>query len=207
MTSDQRTAEWLAERAGKFTGSAFVDVLATSKRGDKKLKAYDDLIWRIVVERMTGEPIEGPTGYALQWGIDVEPFAREAYELRSGNFVQQSGFVHHPEFAFAGCSPDGLIDDDGGLELKCPKSSSVHLERFVSGLPEEYRPQVQGCLWVTGRKWWDFASYDPRMPPSHRLLVIRVERDEAYIATLQAAVLAAEQEVTALHAQLLKKAA
>lgn len=201
--ADQRTAEWKADRAGKFTGSRFVDVLARDKRKqEKKLKAWHDLIWDVAVERLTGQPEEGPTGFALQWGTDVEPYAREAYEFASGNLVAESGFIIHPKYPFVGCSPDGLIGDKGGLEMKCPKSSRVHLARFLEGMPEEYCPQVQGCMWVTGRDWWDFVSYDPRMPESHRMFRITIERDDAYISQLEAAVLEAEEKVKELLKQL-----
>lgn len=208
MSDDlQRTEDWHADRAGKWTGSKFVDVLARHKKTGEKLKAYYDLIWQVVVERMTGKAVEGPAGLALAWGTEVEPYAAEAYELETGNVIVKTGFIKHPEFEFAGCSPDGLIGDDGGLEMKCPKDSKVHLERFISGVPEEYRPQIQGCMWVTGRAWWDFVSYDPRMPESHRFLRIRVIRDDAFIANLQDAVLEAEVEAQELHAKLLRIAA
>lgn len=202
--SEQGSQEWLAERAGKWTGSKFVDVMAISERTGKPLKARSDAVWQVVVERMTGQAIEGPGGFALAWGHEVEQFARDAYELETGNVVQQVGFIEHQEFPFAGASPDGLIDDDGGLELKCPRDSRIHLDRFLSGVPAEYIPQIQGCMWVTGRQWWHFASYDPRMPESHRLLIIKVPRDEAVIAKIQAAVLAAEAEAQELHKQLLR---
>lgn len=201
--SEQGSQEWLAERAGKWTGSKFVDVMAISERTGKPLKARSDAVWQVVVERMTGKAIEGPGGFALAWGHEVEQFARDAYELETGNVVQQVGFIEHQEFPFAGASPDGLIDDDGGLELKCPRDSRIHLDRFLSGVPAEYIPQIQGCMWVTGRQWWHFASYDPRMPESHRLLIIKVPRDEAVIANIQEAVLAAETEAQELHKQLL----
>lgn len=204
---EQGSNEWLKLRAGKFTGSKFSDVLARNKRTGEPLKAYHDLIWDIVVERMTGEPVEGPAGYALQWGSDVESFAREAYELETGNSVTESGFILHPDYDFVGCSPDGLIGDDKGLEMKCPRSSAVHLERFISGVPEEYIPQIQGCMWVTGRTSWDFVSYDPRMPESHRILIINVPRDDDFIANLQNAVLEAEKKVIELQSQIMKKAA
>lgn len=203
----QRTEEWHQARCVKFTGSRFVDVMARNKKTGEPLKAYHDLIMDIVVERMTQKPIEGPTGYALQWGTDVEPFAREAYELETGLPVAESGFIVHPLHDFAGCSPDGLVGDHGGLEMKCPKSSAIHLERFIEGVPAEYVPQIQGCMWVTGRQWWDFVSFDPRMPESHQLFVRRVERDESYINKLAIAVLEAEQLVVERMAEIMKKAA
>lgn len=205
--SEQGSHEWLAERAGKWTGSKFVDVMAISERTGKPLKARSDAVWQVVVERMTGQAIEGPGGFALAWGHEVEQFARDAYELETGNVVHQVGFIEHQEFPFAGASPDGLIDDDGGLELKCPRDSRIHLDRFLSGVPSEYIPQIQGCMWVTGRQWWHFASYDPRMPESHRLLIIKVPRDDAVIAKIKEAVLAAEAEAQELHKQLLRIAA
>lgn len=205
---EQGSPEWLAQRAGKFTGSRFVDLTARNKRKpDEKLKSFDDAVWDVVVERLTGQPQEGINSYSLQWGKDVEPYAREAYELATGSFVTQSGFIQHPAYAFAGCSPDGLIEDDGGLELKCPKDSAVHLERFLKGIPEEYVPQVQGSLWITGRQWWDFASYDPRMPPELRLFRVRIQRDESFIKHIESSVLEAEAEVAARLAALSKRAA
>ena len=208
MSDDlQRTDAWLAERAGKFTGSRFADVIARNKKTGEKLKSWHDLVWQIVVERMTGQAVEGPGGYALQWGTDVEPYAREAYELETGNVVTQAGFIQHPDYPFAGCSPDGLIASDGGLEMKCPKSSAIHLERFISGVPDEYMPQVQGCMWVTGRQWWDFVSYDPRMPESHRMLRIRVKRDEEFINRIACAVIEANFAADELLEQVQRKAA
>ena len=206
MANEQRTEEWLAERAGKFTGSRFADVLARRKNGEP-LKAYHDLIWQVVVERMTGKPIEGPTGFALQWGTDVEPYAREAYELETGNVVKECGFLIHKEYDFVGSSPDGFVGSNGGLEMKCPKSSLVHAARFIDGMPGEYMPQVQGNMWVTGKDWWDFVSYDPRMPESHRLFLVRIPRDEKYIDALRDAVIEANEKANALLSDILEKAA
>jgi predicted phage-related endonuclease len=204
MAEEQRTPEWFAKRCGKFTGSRFADVMARSKKDGKPLKAYNDLIWQIVVERMTGTVAEGADSYSMRWGRDVEGFAREEYELLTGMQVEQIDFIEHQDFAFVGCSPDGLVGD-GGLELKCPKDSAIHLERFLSGVPEEYIPQVQGCMWVTGRQWWDFASYDPRMPETHRILRITVQRDQDYIDKLQSAVIEADAKVKELYEQIMKK--
>jgi putative phage-type endonuclease len=208
MSDDlQRTADWHADRAGKWTGSKFVEVLARNKKTGEPLKAYHDLIWQVVVERMTGQAVEGPSGLALAWGKEVEPYAAEAYELETGNVITHTGFINHPKYPFAGCSPDGLVNADGGLEMKCPKSSAVHLERFLSGVPEEYVAQIQGGLWVTGRAWWDFVSFDPRMPETHRFLKIRVNRDEEFIAKLEAAVLEAEVKATELQEKIMRIAA
>ena len=207
MFNEQRTPEWKQERHGLFTASRFADVLARNKKTGEPLKAYHDCIWQVVTERLSGVPTEGATGFALIWGTEVEPFAREAYELETGNIVTESGFIVHPKYPHVGCSPDGLIGTDGGLELKCPKSSIVHLERFISGVPAEYMPQIQGCMMVTGRQFWDFASYDPRMPESHRLLIIRVKRDEEFINKLELAIDDAENSARDLLNKLNQKVA
>lgn len=206
-TTTQGTPEWLQDRSGKWTGSKFVDVLAKSKTNGKPLKARSDCVWQVVVERMTGVLPDEIKAAALQWGKDVEPFAREAYELETGFIVQEVGFLNHPLYPFAGCSPDGLVGDDGAIEMKCPKDPSVHLKRFLDGMEADHLPQVQGGLWVTGRKWWDFISYDPRMPPDYRMFKVRVLRDESYIANLEKEVLIAETEANELLAKFTKAAA
>lgn len=204
---EQKTDEWRQERCGRFTGSLFGDALAKSKRDGKPLKARNDLIWTVAAERIQGYQAEGPSSYSLRWGTETEPLAREAYEIATGEFVTEKGFIVHPQFDFAGCSPDGIIGDDGLIEIKSPKCPEIHLQRWLDGVPEEYIPQIQGQLWVTGRKWCDFVSYDPDTDPRFRLLIIRVERDEKFIAELQAEILAAEVEVCALVEQLNKKVA
>jgi len=200
--SEQGSAEWLAERSGKWTASRFVDVLARDKKTGKPQAALSKALWDVVVERVTGKPKDGPSSYSLQWGHDVEGFAREAFELETGKAVEQAGFLEHPQYPFAGASPDGLIGESEGLELKCPKDPAVHLARFLSGVPAEYIPQIQGGMWVTGFKRWNFASFDPRMPKSHQLLIIPVLRDEAMIARIESAVLAAESEAAELQQRL-----
>lgn len=195
---EQGSPEWHQLRAGKFTGSRFADVIAVNKKTGGKLKSYDDLIWEIAAERLTGTQDAGIDAYALRWGREVEPYARQAYEAATGHFVDQVAFVTHPEYPFSGASPDGLVNDDGGLEMKSPKNSVIHLQRFDTGVPEEFIPQIQGCMWVTGRAWWDFVSYDPRQPEKLRLLRLTVKRDDAYISKLEAAVIEAETAVQAI---------
>lgn len=203
----QRTDDWFMDRCGKWTGSRFVDVLARNAKTGEPLRAYTDCLWQVVTERISGQPIEGPSGQALRWGTEVEPFAREAYELETGLIVTQSKFVTHPQHPYAGCSPDGLVDINGGLEMKCPKDSIVHLKRFIEGVPEEYKPQCQGFLWVTGREWIDFTSYDPRQVEKFRLLRIRIRRNEAFIKELERAVMRAEEEAQSIIERLKRIAA
>src|SRR5690606_3365499 len=118
---------------------------------------------------------------ALDWGHDVEAAARAAYEAETGAIVTCVGFIVHPALPYIGCSPDGLIGDDGMHQIKCPQNAAVHIDTLTGGMPEEHMPQVQAELFVTGRAWSDFVSFDPRMPPHLRLYRERVQRDEAFI--------------------------
>lgn len=197
MSDLQRTEEWHQDRCGKFTGSRFVDVLARSKKDGSKLKAWHDVVGDVLTERLTGFQDEGADAYAMRWGREVEPFAISAYEIETSSFIEQTGFIKHPKFDFVGASPDGLVGLDGGVEIKSPKNTRIHLERLKVGMDEaEFMPQVQGCLWVTGREWWDWISYSPRpIDPKLRLYIKRWYRDDIYIKKLEEAVLEAEAEV------------
>ena len=201
----QRSDEWFARRCGKFTGSRFEDVMAVSKSNGKPLKARNDLIWSIVAERIQGYQPQGPKSYSLDWGIANETFAREAYELRTGNMVHDIDFIDHPVLDYAGASPDGLVYEDGMVEIKCPKSPEVHLQRWIDGVPEEYKAQIQGQLWVTGRKWCDFISYDADTAPEFQLLIIRVLPDAEYIEKLETEVVKANIEVNIIINQLYER--
>jgi predicted phage-related endonuclease len=220
---EQRTDEWRAERAGKLTASCFGDAIAISdvepgavyksgpRKGQPKLPestaARDTYMRTIAFERTSGIPRHEVGSKSLQWGTDVETFAREAYELETGNIVVQSGFVLHPQYDFIGCSPDGLVGAKGGLEMKCPHDEQVHIKTILYGMPEEHIPQVQGNMLVTGREFWDFVSYDPRQKESLRLYVQRIQRDEAYISKLLAGLLQFNLEVEQMIAALEKQAA
>lgn len=178
---------WLRARAGFCTASRFADVMAFGKSG-QPLKARNDYLGEIVAERLSGEPVSSALSSAMGWGADVEPYAKAAYEIATGAVVLPCEFVRHPTLAWVGATPDGLLGEDGGYESKCPANSLVHLTCWLDGMPKEHLPQVQGCLWVTGRNWWEFISYDPRMPAHLRLYRQRIERDDAYIAAIEAQV-------------------
>lgn len=191
--SVQGSAEWLAERAGHATASCFVDIISTGVNG-KPLKARSDYLMKLVGERLTGQPAESASSMAMAWGTDCEPFARKAYEEHSGNLVKEVGFAKHKVHQWVGASADG-VTGKGGIEIKCPHNSSVHLTTWRDGMPKGHMPQVQGVMWVLGLEWMDFCSFDPRMPPELRLYVQRVERDESYIADLEDKVLTFLAEV------------
>lgn len=183
MNAPQGSAEWLYERVGKVTASRFRDVMAKLRNG-APAKAREEYLWQVVIERITGQPADHFTNAAMLWGIEHEMAARMSYEARTGAMVEAAGLIPHPTLPEVAGSPDGLIGDDGGLEIKCPFNSAVHLRTVLDGMPEEHTPQVQGLMLITGRAWWDFVSFDPRLPEDLRLYVQRIERDEGVCAAL-----------------------
>lgn len=215
---EQRSDEWYTERAGKITASRMHDVMLERDREPYKSgprkgqpkpppKALTDYAYQLAAERLTGRPRKQIKAAALAWGQDVEPAAVAAYQAATGEIVTLCGFIQHPVHEFIGASPDFLVNEDGGGEVKSPESSEVHLETLLTGLPPEHIEQIQGGLWVTGRQWWDFVSYHPDFPPQHRLYIQRVPRDEEYIAKLEAACLLLEADVQQIIQQLQEKAA
>jgi putative phage-type endonuclease len=205
MSDLQRTADWHADRCGHVTASKFCDVLAIG-RNNKPLKARDDYLMQLVTERITGQQDSGLNSFAMQWGKDAEPFARSLFEAETGLIVVESAFIKHPTIEWVGCSPDGLIGKDAGYESKCPKNSAIHLATIRDGMPAEHKPQVQGCMWVTGRARWHFVSFDPRMPSHLRLYHEIVERDDEYIEHMEMEISKFLKDVEA-QIQLFKEAA
>lgn len=205
MSAPQGSAEWLQERCGHATASSFSDVLA---KGQGKMRnAY---LRRLVCERLTGKPMEtyatGSWAKNLERGKEQEPFARMAYEAITGSLVEEVGFLKHATI-MAGCSPDGLIGDDGGAEIKSV-IPTVQLETIeAGGYPSEHKAQIQGSLWLTGRKWWDFCSYSNDMPEHLKTYIFRVQPDAAYIIALEAEVRVFLAGVDAMVERLLKRAA
>lgn len=198
---EQGSIEWLMERVGFCTASRFRDVQDFTAKGKPGAKRMSYL-WELVIERLTAKPVQHFANTAMEWGAANEGYARMAYEARTGAIVEQCGFVRHQTIGFVGGSPDGLIDDDGGLEIKCPWNSANHLQCFLTGMPEEHTGQVQGIMWITEREWWDFGSFDPRMPAHLQLFVQRVQRDDGYIANLDDKVSEFLTEVDGLRAEI-----
>jgi hypothetical protein len=175
---EQRTPEWYAARAGRATASRAKDVLAKIKTGEAA--ARRDYRLQVVTERMTGQPQEDDyTNRFIERGEDKEPAARGEYEARTGLLVQQCGFLQMVEYPI-GCSLDGYIgrDFEGLVSIKCPKSTT-HV-KYLKGrrLPPEYVPQATHEMWVTGAAWYDFVSYDDRLPEGLQFFLVRVERCE-----------------------------
>lgn len=187
---EQRSDEWYKARLGKVTASKVSAVLA---KKDSATRA--DYLTDLVLERLTGTQQEFYQNDAMQWGTDTEPQARMAYEAETGNLVDELGFIDHPTIANFGCSPDGVIGETGLIEIKCP-NSKTHLSTLLSGkAPTKYIPQMQTQMAVMNRQWCDFVSFDPRLPEDLQLFVIRVDRDDEYIAKLEEEVTAFLEEV------------
>jgi len=179
----QGTPEWFAARCGKVTASRVADVVAKTKTGWGASRA--GYMAELIAERLTGVPAEQYVNSAMQWGTDNEPQARIAYEFYRDATVVQVGLVDHPRISMTGASPDGLVTDDGMVEIKCP-STSTHLDTLLSeSVPGKYITQMQWQMACTGRAWCDFVSFDPRLPESMRLFVRRIDRDDAMIAQLE----------------------
>jgi len=189
----QGSVEWFQERCGRATASRFKDVLAKIKSGEAATRR--NYRAQLVVERLTQLAQETYSNAAMQYGTETEPQARAAYEFKTDNAVEEVGFIQHSDL-LAGCSPDGLIGADGGIEIKCPFQSAVHIDTLLTGMPSEHMAQIQGSMWITGRQWWDFVSYDGRLPAHLQLHVERIERNGQYITALEADILAFLDEVS-----------
>ena len=182
---EQRSHDWLQARCGYPSGSGFKHIMARTKAG-KPTAARHTYLMDKVTERLTGQPVQHFVTAAMQWGIDNEGYARDAYEAATGRTVAPMGFVRHPSIV-CGVSPDGIVDMEGLLEIKCP-NSATHLETIREGMDAEHMAQLQGGMWVCNLKWADFVSYDPRLPKPYHLYIQRVERDQVYIDALEDAV-------------------
>jgi putative phage-type endonuclease len=197
---EQRSEAWFAARAGKVTASRISDVLARTKSGwGAGRKNYAA---QLVAERLTGTVEPSYCNAAMQWGTDTEPHAREAYCQHMLCAVEEVAFVDHPTIAMAGASPDGLIGDDGLVEIKCP-GTATHIETLLGGsIPDKYRLQMLFQMACTGRQYCDFVSFDPRLPETMRLFVQRLPRDDAEIAEVEREVAAFLAEIDETVAQL-----
>jgi len=179
---EQGTDEWLALRYGWTTASRFKDVMA--KGQGKTRKSY---MYQLAAEAISDMRQESFTNEYMEWGTETEPQARDTYEFVSGNSVEQVTFIRLGGDMKIGCSPDGLVGDDGMVEFKCPKTTT-QIETYLSGkMPSGHKAQVQGQLWISGRQWTDFISFDPRIDGDASYFSVRIERDDDYIKEIEAA--------------------
>lgn len=176
---EQGSAEWIAARIGIPTASQFHRLI--TPRTMKLSEASHGYLCELLAEQILKVSLDSEVTAFMDRGKDMESEAVAYYELQRGMDTQKVGFCLL-DSGRAGCSPDRLVGEDGGLEIKCP-SAPVHVAHIL-GMGDKFRCQVQGALWVTGRKWWDLLSYHPQMPPA----LVRFERDEEFISKLVIAV-------------------
>ena len=188
LDHEQGSPEWLAARLGKPSASMFSKLITLSGKPSTSADGYID---ELIAERLTGKSEPFHVTSWMTRGNELEPEAREAYEFISGNDVIETGFILDTSFEF-GCSPDGLILDKGGLEIKvpAPKTMVSYLRDPEIGV-KKYWQQIQGCMMITQRDWWEFFAYHPELPH----VLVRVKRDDEYIAKLSVEVNKAVAEI------------
>lgn len=199
---EQRTTEWFQARLGKVTASRVADVIAKTKTGYSASR--ENYMAQLVVERLTNTQAESFTNAAMEWGVANEKFARAAYELKMGVMVDETGLVDHPTIPMAGASPDGLVGEDGLVEIKCP-NTATHIDTLLTQtVPAKYITQMQFQMACTGRQWCDFVSFDPRMPQKAQIFIKRVLRDDSFIKEIESEIKKFLAEVSAKVDQLNK---
>jgi putative phage-type endonuclease len=181
----QHSEEWIKARLGKATASRAEHWMAELRSGGVPAVRRGYLA-ELVLERLTGTPFPSYQSAAMLAGIEAEPDARKAYAFFRNVDVTEVGFIAHPRIAMAGASPDGLIGDDGLLEIKCPQPAT-HMETLLRPdvIPGGYLHQMMFQMACTGRAWCDFVSYEKNFPEPMRLSVARVLRNDAAIAKLE----------------------
>tara|TARA_R110002096_G_scaffold401229_1_gene598026 strand:- start:36 stop:659 length:624 start_codon:yes stop_codon:yes gene_type:complete len=199
-TCEQGSDEWLSMRLGKITASRVKDVL-TKGRGNTPSKTAESYMVELMAEILTGESKPFFENDAMRWGTETEPQARSMYEVNNGFVsVVEVAFVEHNEQV--GISPDGLIGDNGLLEIKCPNTTTQIKRALSDDYSSDYKAQIQMQLWVTEREWCDFVSFDPRLDCEAGYLQQRVFRDEEYIKEMKTKVYAFVEKMNGLIKQL-----
>ncbi len=199
----QGSPEWFAARVGKVSASRIADMTAKTKSGYSTSRA--NYAAELVAERLTGTKAEKYTNGAMQWGTEQEPVARTIYEFMHNATVTEVGVVIHDRIDMSCASPDGLVGDDGLIEIKCPLTST-HIETLRGGsIDGKYIKQMQWQMACTGRLWCDYVSFDPRMPGDMQVHIQRVPRDGVMIVDLEREVVAFLAEVDAAINDLVSK--
>jgi len=198
---NQYTDEWYSARLGKVTASRVADVMAKTKTGYSTSR--QNYMMQLLCERLTGKKEESYSSAAMQRGTEMEPIARAVYEAEKGLFVVETGLVEHEEIKNFGASPDGLVGDDGLIEIKCP-NTSTHVEFLRTGkIDGKYQIQMLVQMACTKREWCDFVSYDDRLPEQLSYKRVRFMRDDERIAEIESEVERFLCELDALEKEML----
>lgn len=199
---EQGSQQWFEARYGNASASRIKDIIAKTKSGYSASR--ENYMTDLVLERFGVFPEQLDTA-PIRWGNEQEPFARAMYEVNENTMVQECGFILHPNIEKSGASPDGLIGDDGVLEIKCP-NTKTHFEYLLAGIPPtQYVPQMAWQIICTGRKWADFVSYDPRAPEGLQYFKVRYTIEPSYLEMLENEVKVFLIEVEAKYQQLKTK--
>lgn len=197
---EQGTDIWKQLRLGHVTASNISDVMAKIKTGESEARRKYKV--KLVAERLTGNTQDTYSNAAMEWGVEQEQYAAMAYEVKNNVLLDKTGFWPHESIKWLGVSPDRLVGNDGLVEIKCPMTTT-HIDYILEDkVPARYYKQIQCQLWVTGREWCDFVSYDPRLPLENQLFIKRAYPDEAFIQEMQLEVLQFLDEVEQLINQL-----
>lgn len=184
---EQRSEEWYKIRLGKVTASRIADIMAKTKTGPAASRK--NYMAELICERLTGVKAESYKSAEMQRGIDLEPEARQAYEIETFQAVIECGFIPAPDIEMSGASPDGLVSYDGLIEIKCP-NTAIHIDTLITKeIDKKYIYQMQWQLFCTDRAWCDYVSYDNRLPENLRLFIKRVYRDDKLIEEIKAEVI------------------
>jgi hypothetical protein len=193
----QRSEEWKQAKAGKVGCSRLGDVLARGKGGAPSATRKNYMA-ELVCERLIGKSAEHFTSRSMDHGTETEPMARAAYEARTGVLVEEHGGKSCEDIPDWWASPDGLIGEEGGLEIKCP-NTSTHLETMLTGkISTDYLYQMAGNCYIFNREWWDFVSFDPRLPENLSMFVCRFYRKDLPIEEVKAGVIQFVEELKIL---------
>jgi putative phage-type endonuclease len=184
----QGSPEWYAARCGKVTASRVADVVNKIKSGAYST-ARANYFNELLCERLTGLPTETYVSKEMQWGKDNEAAAREVYMARTGADVTQVGFVDHPEVERSGASPDGMVFEDGLVEIKCPLTKTHLAFLMTSEIDKDHVTQMRWQMACTGRSWCDYVSYDPRLPKGLDYHCVRVMADPSAALDLETEVM------------------
>jgi putative phage-type endonuclease len=183
---EQGSDEWKDYKRGKVSASRVVDIVPGYKGA--YLASRKNYMAELIAEILTGNTAERFVSGAMEHGTETEPLARAAYEAITGSMVSQVGFIDHETIADCGASPDGLVNDDGSIEIKCP-NTATHLDTLINGtIKRDYIYQMQTVMLCGKRAWCDFISYDPRLPDNLSIWIKRINRDDVMIAEIEAEV-------------------
>jgi putative phage-type endonuclease len=197
----QGSASWFQKRVGALTGSRIYEACAKSKKGEY-YASRENLLYEKLIERLTGQAAQHFVSDAMQWGSMYEGEARAVYETQKGTLVTECAYFPHPSIAHSGASPDGLVGEDGVIEIKCP-TTGVHLETILSGaIPEKHTYQMAWEIESSGRKWCDFVSYDPRLPGNLSFFCMRYTPEPEFLEYLRAEVVKFLAELDELEASV-----